>query len=290
MPIRSGDPLSTGSLGAGILIQPGIFGEGLGGGCGVVVNGECVEIKLARVIGGEGALGSGVDVRSSIPLGMGGAVSAFISLALSCEAIEGRLGSCLTREGLLEASRLAHRAEVLSLTGLGDVIAMVTGGGLVLRLRAGAPGFGEAVAIRDPELGVVLFTIASIERGITTPDMLSTMWDRIVSVGLEVYREFQRDPGLVRFLEMSNRFSRAVGFLSGGFGDAIDRSLAPLVRRGSVLGYYAKKSLLVIAHERGVEEEVSGSIGGFVKKVLGIYRSAEGGFEAFGDMGSAGSS
>ena len=290
VPVRSGDPLTTGSLGAGILVEPGISGRGLGIDCKVMINGDCVEIKPAKIIGEEAILRGGVEVKPSIPLGMGGAVSAFIALALSCEAVKDRLGPCSVKENLLEASKLAHKAEVLSLTGLGDIIAMVTGGGLVLRLKPGAPGYGEAIAIRDPELDRVLFTIASIEKRITTPDMLSTMWDRIISVGSEAYREFQRDPSLERFLEISNRFSRRVGFLSGEFGYAIDRSLDPLVRRGEVLGYYAKKSLLVIAHREGAEHEISRSIDGFVKKVLGTYRSAAKGFEAFGDMDTPGSS
>jgi len=290
VPVRSGDPLTTGSLGAGVLVEPGIYGRGLKIDCRVMVDGGCVEIKPARIIEEEAMLGNGIEVRSSIPLGMGGAVSAFIALALSCEAIKNRLGSCSVKENLLEASRLAHKAEVLSLTGLGDVIAMVTGGGLVMRLKPGAPGYGEAIAIRDPELDRVFFTIASIERRITTPDMLSTMWDRIASAGMEAYREFQKDPGLEMFLEISNGFSRRVGFLSGDFGNAIDRSLDPLVRRGEVLGYYAKKSLLVIAHRKGAELEIPRSIGSLVKKVLGIYKPAVKGFEAVGDMDTSGSS
>lgn len=284
VPVRSSDPLTTGSLGAGVLIEPGIVGKGSNGSsnmCRVYVDDRCVELPISRIIEEDvGVLAGSVDVKPSIPLGMGGAVSAFISITLSCEAIKSRVGPCTARESLMEASRIAHKAEVLSLTGLGDVIAMITGGGLVLRLRPGAPGYGEATAIKDPELDRVLFTIASIERRITTPDMLSSMWDRIATHGSEAYKEFQRNPTLERFLEISNRFSRSVGFLSGDLGEAIDRSLDPLARRGDVLGYYAKKSLLVVAHRRGAEEDVLRSIGGVVKKVLGVYRSAARGFEA----------
>lgn len=249
----------------------------------MVVDSECLELPVVRVIEEDAGLRSGVSVRASIPLGFGGAVSAFISIALACEAIKGEMGLCTARENLVKASRIAHKAEVLSLTGLGDVIAMITGGGLVLRVKPGAPGYGEAIAIRDPGLDRVFFTIALIERRITTPEMLSTMWDRIASHGSKAYSDFIRNPSFERFLEISNSFSRNIGFLSGDFGDAVKRTLDPLVRRGEILGYYAKKSLLVIAHERGSEEIISRSVGGIVKKVLGIYRSAAKGFEAIGD-------
>lgn len=279
-PVRSDDPLTTGSLGAGILVEPGIVGRGSIDRCGVVINSNCLEIPVARVIREATGFEKGVMVNPSIPLGMGGAVSAFTSIALSCEALRSYSRSCVSREGLLETSRLAHKAEVLSLTGLGDVIAMITGGGLVLRLKPGAPGYGEAISIRDPGLDRVFLTIAIIERRITTPDMLTSMWDRISSYGSEAYRDFQRNPGFERFLEISNRFSRKIGFLSGDLGEAVTRTLDPFVRRGEVLGYYAKKSLLVVAHERGSGEDISRSLAGVVKKVLGIYRPAERGFEA----------
>ncbi len=279
-PVRSDDPLTTGSLGAGILVEPGIVGRGSTNKCGVIIDSNCLELPVSRVIREATGIEKSVSADPSIPLGMGGAVSAFISIALSCEVLRSYSRSCVSREALLEASGLAHKAEVLSLTGLGDVIAMITGGGLVLRLKPGAPGYGEAIAIRDPGLDRVFFTIAIIERRITTPDMLSSMWDRISSYGSEAYRDFQRDPGFERFLEISNRFSRNIGFLSGDLGEAITRTLDPFVRRGEALGYYAKKSLLVIAHERG-SEDISRSLLGVAKKVLGIYRPAGRGFEAF---------
>jgi len=272
----------------GILLEPGMEAvERRAEGCAVEFEGKCIEGGPVEVILGEERVADHLTVRSSIPPGVGGAVSAFISLSLSCEAMRARGRPCSTSEGLFEASRMAHRAEVIALTGLGDVIAMITGGGLVMRLLAGAPGIGRAVAVEDPGLGSVEFTLAQTGRGATTPEILRTMWRKIYENGVRAYKEFEDNPGLEAFLDAAHRFSKEVGFLEEGLEEELRRALAPYYRRGSVLGYYVKKSLLVVAHEEGIGAEVAQALaraGSSVKRVFGVYRVAYKGFEAVGDV------
>jgi len=284
IPVRGEDTCRTGSLGVGILLEPGMVAyERVYGSCAVEFEGICIDRGPVEVILTEGRVANHLEIVSSIPPGVGGAVSAFISLSLSCEALKAMGKPCSSREGVLEASRMAHRAEVIALTGLGDVIAMVTGGGLVMRLMAGAPGVGSAIAINDPMLGSVEFTLAQIDKGATTPEILRGMWEKIYEHGRKAYKDFEKSPGLEAFLEAARRFSRGVGFLDRGLEEGLEKALAPYSRRGSVLGYYVKKSLAVVAHERGLGTEILRSLGGVgsrVKRVFGVYRVAYRGFEA----------
>ncbi|MDT7889854.1 MAG: hypothetical protein RQ885_12895 [Desulfurococcales archaeon] len=285
IPIKDRDPYLTGSLGVGVLLEPGmIASENPLGGCIVEVNEICLDRGPVEIIMRERRAANSLHIKSSIPPGVGGAVSAFASLSLSCEALrlEGRW--CGSNEDLLEASRIAHKAEVLALTGLGDVIAMITGGGLVIRLRAGAPGIGYAVKIEDPALRSAEFTLAQIDRQVTTPDILRNLWDRIYIYGREAYRQFERDPGLENFMEISHRFSQEVGFLDRDLESSLETNLSHYKKKGYLLGYYIKKSILVIAHERGLGNEIASAINKTVKRVFGLYRAAYRGFEAVKDV------
>lgn len=282
VPHRHENPELMGSLGVGILIEPGMEARSCRG-CSVSLDGLCIEMPVAKYVFERLGILSCVDIRSTIPPGVGGAVSAFASISLACEAMRIMGRPCTSREALLEASRAAHYAEVKALTGLGDVIAMLTGGGLVMRLRPGAPGFGHAVSINDPSVDVFSIVLGVVERTLTTPDMLRNMWDSIYNYGSMAYRSFQDDPGFLRFLELSNMFSRSAGFLDRDLEEGLNRTLATHMRRGVVAGYYVKKSLLVVAVERGYEGEIVEILGKVVKRVLGIYRIARRGYEAVWD-------
>ncbi|MEM1611300.1 MAG: hypothetical protein QXQ57_06615 [Sulfolobales archaeon] len=277
--MRGRDPYSTGSLGVGILLEPGMMAyEKPASSCIVEVGDICFDKGPVEIITREKKVAHPLYIRSSVPPGVGGAVSAFTALALSCEALRAEGRDCRSREDLLEASRIAHRAEVLSLTGLGDVIAMVTGGGLVMRLKPGAPGIGYAIAIRDPMLDSVEFTLAQIDRRITTVDVLRDLWDRIYRYGKEAYRRFERDPSLESFIEISHRFSQEVGFLDRDLKNSLDEIISPYRGKGYLLGYYIKKSILVIAHEKGLGDEIAPAIGRIVKRIFGVYRVSHEGF------------
>ena len=279
IPLKDRDPYSTGSLGVGILLEPGMIAyDKPVDSCIVEVGDICLDKGPVEVITRERRVAHGLYIRSSVPPGVGGAVSAFTALAVSCEALRAEGRGCRSREDLLEASRIAHRAEVLALTGLGDVIAMITGGGLVMRLKPGAPGIGCAIAIRDPALKSVEFTLAQIDRQITTADVLKGLWEKIYKYGKEAYREFEKDPSLESFIELSHRFSQEVGFLDRDLKSSLDETLTPYRGKGHLLGYYVKKSMLVIAHEKRVGSEIASAVRGIVKRVFGIYRVAYEGF------------
>lgn len=278
VPIKSKDPITTGSLGAGILLEPLITAQNNNGKCHTSVNGMCIPIDPVEFLIMEKKIDNiSVNIKSTIPLGAGGAVSAFASLVVSCEFLKSLNLSPTTHEFILEASKLAHKAEVISMTGLGDVIAMVTGGGLVLRTRPGAPGIGEATSINTRDN--LIFTLGLIKNNLTTQQMLTSMWDKINTTGRRIYDEFLRKPDLETFLLLSRKFSKELGFLDKKLEENLNTKFKQLIAQGGIVEFFVKKSLLIIAHESSISEEVSQNLSGIVNRVLGIYKLANRGFK-----------
>ena len=220
LPRYAEDPLTTGSLGAGLLLGYAVaqFRDG-----GVYYNGE--------FLGG----GPGVEIRSTYPLGYGYAGSAVVNIA-----------KYVRLRGLsLEAFQMAHAAEVTAGTGLGDVLAIYTGGCLVVRTRPGAPGVGEAVGYPCPPLAAVTVHTKRLETAAMLRDLRTVL-------EVEGRKAVERavDGDFYTFLETARRFSTAVGFLS----KELDAELAGL--RGAV-GHYAKKGVLVVVAERDRADDVA---------------------------------
>ena len=189
-----------------------------------------------------------VDINSPYQLGVGFGVSAAISI-LTAVSLES------TREhaSLGNALRTAHVAEVKCETGLGDVIAEVRGGGLVVRIKPGAPGVGEAVSypIRDR----VKVVAAVLSRRLDTPTMLRVYRDRIIKYGRECLEKLLKSPTLETFLDLARYFSLKTGMIT----EEVKPRLHPLdlgIKRGEVLGYYLKKNVLLAVVDKSATYRV----------------------------------
>lgn len=242
VPRWASDPLETGSVGAGLVLEPGVsFGFRRSVETSLVLNGS--EFRSDALLE---LLPRGLEVRvgSELPVGAGYAMSASLALAcsLSAELSQDRLD-------LLEAFRRAHVAEVRAMTGLGDVLALHGGRGLVVRLRPGAPGIGEVQVIDVPEDLVV---VSAVLGSMSTTEMLTRYADRIRLHGSEALRRFLSDPTLERYLECSHSFARGVGFLT----PELEERVRPL--RDLIVGYSVKKRVLfAVAPERHLAEVAS---------------------------------
>ena len=109
----------------------------------------------------------------------------------------------------LEASRVAHKAEIDCKTGLGTVFAATVGGFGVL-FRPGAPGIGEALKYgRSDELAVVYLHFGPL----STKDALSdpALRRRINELGGRFVDEIKNDLSPSRFMELSRRFTEHIG-------------------------------------------------------------------------------
>ena len=259
LPVRvPGDPLRSGSLGAGLLLEPGVEAVArpcspLGGGgvrCGFRleapgsrggVPGSVAE--LYRFDPGLPSLGR-VEARSPAPIAVGYAVSAASALAaaLGLGALGGR--------GLDGMAALAHAAEVEAGTGLGDVIAIYQGRMLVVRTAPGAPGLGRVESI-PVDAGAVV----AVEHGppMETGEMHRALGLRLYSLAAPRLARLLEEPGLDRFLEEARVFSIEAGFAPGG---ELREALESMRRRGRLRGWYSKKRVTVVVPEEGWLEDV----------------------------------
>jgi pantoate kinase len=259
VPRWSKDPLEAGSIGAGLVLEPGIeFEVKWANRRALSLNGNELRSEVLHELLPEMTR---VEVRSELPIGAGYAMSA--SLALAC-SIAAELRKA--EPDLLSAFRRAHVAEVKAMTGLGDILALHAGRGLAVRLKPGAPGIGEVEAIETPQ-GVAVVT--AVLGGMSTTEMLTRYADRIRQYGTEAFRRFLRDPTLEGFLENAKEFAKGVGFLTQ---DVEDR-MRPV--REMLLGYSVKKRVLFAV----VREEELHAVHSHFRKVFGevhVHRVSEG--------------
>ncbi|MDW8041813.1 MAG: pantothenate kinase [Nitrososphaerota archaeon] len=238
VPMWSPDPLRTGSIGAGVVLEPGIVCEPRNGAGRLLINGATF-----RGPDFEDVTDRRTDylIETELRLGAGYGLSASIALACSLT------NSIAAASDPSEAFRKAHVIEVQNVTGLGDVLALHAGAGLVLRTKPGAPGIGESEVVDNRDDVVVL---TSMLGEMSTREMLSRFADRIRDHGMTAFRRFVSDPTLERFLECSKEFSRGVGFLS----DEVEAALRPI--EDLMLGYSVKKRVLFVVTEPRHLEEV----------------------------------
>jgi pantoate kinase len=114
---------------------------------------------------------------------------------------------------------VAHEAEVVNRTGLGDVIAQNIGG-LVVRLQPGAPGTGRIDRIPVPPL-----PISYVVRGpISTSQVLSDekVMTAVNTAGESALKEFLKKPTFTQFMRLSRCFTVNCGLASDWALQAIE--------------------------------------------------------------------
>ncbi len=185
-----------------------------------------------------------VEINVPRPLGVGYAVSGSMALAAALAV------ACVCGLPFEEAARAAHVAEVVSGTGLGDVIAVYQGRMLEVRLVPGAPSLGgRLISLPFPYKDVVTAAVRRME----TRRVHETMAYRVALEGLKAFAEFIYEPTAYRFLEKARYFSLKLGFVDPGTAKALDRALS----MGLAVGWYLKKGVLVAVPEKGLERDLA---------------------------------
>lgn len=266
--VESYNPVFTGSLGAGITLDPPVIAEESSYDCELLINDECVVSpvivtarKLAQI-----SSDSGVSLRSKVALGNGYGLSAASTLAYLII----KTGNT-NRYTLNKVSITAHVAEVLNKTGYGDVIAEFYGGGLVLRTQPGPPSIGSVDIIPvSKSLKVVTVVLGSL----TTTEMMLRYGFKINEVGKSVYRKFLEDTTIESFVDLAHEFSLSVGMLSNDLDTLLKSKLSKYLSNGCVLGYFIKKKLLTVIVEDECLVEVTDVLSRYVglPKVFNIAR------------------
>jgi len=252
VPIIKKDYMLTGSLGAGITLIPYCIIKEASKDTFIesdsIVKGAYIINTVAKYLKLEPSIT--IELLTDVKLGEGFGLSAALALGYALYLLKKKRGVV----SLTEASKAAHFAEVFNMTGLGDVIAEVLGRGLTVRLRPGPPGIGEVDCVIVKER----IKVATVYLGkkLFTPQMLREYHDRIVKAGWTAYSEFLREYSLTSFISRAHEFSKAVGFLNPDLDQELKERLKSYISNGSVLGYFVKKSLLVVMHSPSLSEEL----------------------------------
>ncbi|MCE4624661.1 MAG: hypothetical protein F7C35_02195 [Desulfurococcales archaeon] len=268
-PVYTSSPLSTGSLGIGLAVEPGYTS------CFPGVEEPLTETarRALRLIGARDLRGKFI---SPLPPGRGYAVSAAsaITSVLASVKIGGR------KVGVLEALQAAHKAEVLERTGLGDVLALSCGIGIVIRLHPGAPGLGRVECVPLPRsIGII-----SVEgEGRSTRELLSEGYIReSAPLALRLIRRVSDEMSLESFVYASRIYTDRLNLLRHVVGGQVD-----IVRSTpGLIGYYAKKSVAVVIVEEDRLGDAFEHLGNLKGVSLRLLRPSESGVRVWWDYGT----
>lgn len=171
------------------------------------------------------AEGIRAEIISSPPLAHGLGVSGAVALGTAlCISLLRNMNL-----SYFEAGERAHIAEVISKTGLGDVIAESTGG-VVIRRKPGAPGIGIADRLPVPELPVNLLFLGEkrTENILQDEEILR----KVNEIGSECLRRFMREKTLRSFISLSYLFARETGIVD----DELIEIVGEIMRKGGMAG------------------------------------------------------
>jgi len=136
----------------------------------------------------------------SVPVGYGLGSSGAVALSLSV-ALNKALNLNLSKE---EVGQIAHNAEIMCKTGLGDVLASYHGG-FEIRTKAGAPGVGVLEKI-DTDSNVVLICFSPI----STKKFITEKIETINGLGGKMVDELRKTRNYNDFQDMSIKFSKYI--------------------------------------------------------------------------------
>lgn len=207
------DPMKKGSRGAGLCSTLGVHTvarvrEARAQSIEIYINDEKAKAgtseRAARLFLGDGGYEVRLLQKMQLPVSQGFGMSGAGALS-TVLALNDALGFGRPRD---ELAGIAHRADVESQTGLGDVMAQATGG-MDLRVRPGGPPHG---LVRKFEVDADLllcavgppFPKAEVLRNQKTMDTVRT-------VGLQCIEAFEKGPSLEAIFDLGRRFALETG-------------------------------------------------------------------------------
>jgi len=241
------DPVKAGSVGCGLCLETGVTARITAGttdkigtigtigttdtpgtqdtaditGSGAIIrfNGDQIDLPtveyVLEALPGAGHSKLVVDLAADVPLGYGFGVSGAAALATAL-AVNADQGQGLTME---QAAAVAHSAEVVNRTGMGDVTGQYTGG-LVIRTAAGAPGVGAVKKVPVDAMEVSWVCMGEISTSSVLEDE-KTM-EKINILGQRALKGMLKRPGVEHFMSLSRDFAFNTGLVSSRAADAIE--------------------------------------------------------------------
>ena len=221
--ISDPDPVKAGSVGCGLCLEAGVTAKvttsTTGSGALIRLNGEPKDLPtvgyVVESLQCNGHSGLVVDLTADVPLGYGFGVSGAAALATAL-AVNTDPGQGLTME---QAAVVAHCADVVNRTGMGDVAGQFTGG-LVIRTSAGAPGVGVVEKVPVDNMEVSWVCLGEISTSLVLDDKKNM--ERINILGQRALKALLERPGVEHFMSLSRDFAFETGLVSPGAADAIE--------------------------------------------------------------------
>lgn len=140
-----------------------------------------------------------------IPVGYGLGCSAAVALSLAF-ALNQAFGTNFSKEFL---GQLAHNAEVVCQTGLGDVLASYHGG-FEIRTKSGAPGIGQIKKLPTESLSVIMICFSAI----STKEFLKERLHFINGLGGKMVNKLVSTKNIDNFHDYSIEFAEYVNILT----------------------------------------------------------------------------
>lgn len=118
------------------------------------------------------------------------------------------------------AGEIAHLTELRLSSGLGDVIATMSGG-CVMRMKEGSPRFGiiDKIPITQP-IYVICKTLGCLDTGGIIDDPIHQM--KINSSGSNLLKELMKNPSINNFIKLSYEFAKNTNLISDELSEIID--------------------------------------------------------------------
>lgn len=153
----------------------------------------------------EGSYFVSVHHEIKVPVGYGLGCSAAVALSLAY-ALNEAFGTSYSKEYL---GRLAHNAEVMCRTGLGDVLASYHGG-FEIRVKGGAPGIGELKKIPTETYSAIMICFSPI----STKQFLKERLASINGLGGKMVAKLVQTKNIDQFHEFSVEFANYVNIVT----------------------------------------------------------------------------
>lgn len=206
------DPMKAGSVGCGFCLEKGVAASIKQDTEELVIkfNNEpikfpTVEWVIEKLLGPEPQIT--VDLKCDVPLGFGFGVSGAAALS-SAFAIRSEFD---LEMDITQLAAVAHVAEVVNRTGMGDVAGQCAGG-MAIRTGPGAPGLGTVEHISVKSMNISWVCLGEISTASVLDDE-STM-QAVNRAGERALKFLIKDPGVENFMSLSKEFAVETGLIS----------------------------------------------------------------------------
>ncbi len=241
------DPLKSGSLGVSIALNKGVKASAKPSDeLSIVVNGKAWKFPTVKTVAKKLGFTGSIRIDMDLPAGCGFGMSGASALS-SAFAINESLN--LNRP-FFELADLAHEAEVLNRTGLGDV-ATQSFGGVVVRKSASCPSRCSIDRfLWDLELDILVMGELPTVRILSEFSL-----NEIAKIGKYCLKDFLKNPTVESLFEQAKRFAVETGLIE------IDSAIEDVIEAVESEGGLASMVMLgkaVFALNGGVLREFDG--------------------------------